>query len=408
MSAADLTQAPFLRDPLVRQVLSILSAEGEEARVVGGAVRNHLMGLPDHGDIDIATTALPDEVVRRCEAAGLKTAPTGIEHGTVTVIGHHRIAEVTTLREDIETDGRRAVVRFGRSWRADAERRDFTMNALFADAEGRVYDMVDGLTDIEARRVRFIGSAERRIAEDRLRVLRFFRFHAAYGEGAPDAEGLGAAIRARHDLGELSAERIGLEMRKLIVARRAADTVQLMQESGILPLVLAGVADLASLHRLVEFVGEERDPPLRFVVAFVRVQEDVDRIVRRFRLSGRERDRMAAALEAAPTLPGLSPSEDRAALYRLGQQGFIDALMLAASRGDVGLDLAIERRRAAEDWNIPEFPLSGRDIVELGIDRGPRVGLILRDIERWWIAEDFAPDALALRRRLQMMIAAQQ
>lgn len=408
MSTANLGQAPFLSDPLVRQVLSILSTEGEEARVVGGAVRNHLMGHPDHGDIDIATTALPEEVVRRCEAAGLKTVPTGIEHGTVTVISQHRIAEVTTLREDIETDGRRAVVRFGRSWRADAERRDFTMNALFADAEGRVYDMVDGLSDIEARRVRFIGSAERRIAEDRLRVLRFFRFHAAYGEGAPDAEGLGAAIRARHDLGELSAERIGLEMRKLIVARRAADTVQLMQESGILPLVLAGVADLAALRRLADWLGQEGDPALRFVVAFARIQEDVDRIVRRFRLSGRERDRMTAALEAAPALAGLSPSEDRAALYRLGRQGFVDALTLAASRGDVGLDLAMERRRGAEVWDIPEFPLSGRDVVEQGIDRGPRVGVILRDIERWWIAEDFAPDALALRRRLQMMIAAQQ
>jgi poly(A) polymerase len=210
----DCRNAPFLADPLVRQVLTLLSGEGEEARVVGGAVRNSLLDLPV-ADIDIATTALPDIVMARAQAAGLKTAPTGVEHGTVTVIGHRHVVEVTTLREDIETDGRRAVVRFGRDWQADAERRDFTINALSVDVEGRLHDPVGGLDDLAARRVRFIGSAERRIAEDRLRVLRFFRFHAAYGVGLPDAEGLSASIRARHDLASLSAERIGQEMRRV-------------------------------------------------------------------------------------------------------------------------------------------------------------------------------------------------
>ncbi|MBN8999764.1 MAG: CCA tRNA nucleotidyltransferase, partial [Rhizobiales bacterium] len=360
------------------------------------------MGLPDHGDIDIATTALPEEVLRRAEAAGFKTAPTGIEHGTVTIIGFHRVAEVTTLRVDVETDGRRAVVRFGRNWQADAERRDFTMNALFADASGRLYDPVGGLADIAARRVRFIGSAERRIAEDRLRVLRFFRFHAAYGEGLPDGEGLGAAIRSRHDLSELSAERVGIEMRKLVVARRAAETVELMQDSGILPSVTAAVADLAAFRRFAALFGAEGEPALRFAVLFARIQEDVDNIARRFRLSGKERERMSEALAAAPGLAGGDARADRDRLYRLGRQTFTDGLMLLAARGAIAADTALARRAAAQAWAIPEFPLSGRDVVESGIARDPLVGHILRDLERWWMAEDFVPEAATLRRRLQM------
>jgi len=408
LTETDLSSAPFLTDPLVKKVLALLSSDGEEARVVGGAVRNHLMGLPDWGDIDIATTALPEEVVRRAEAGGLKTAPTGIEHGTVTVIGHHRIAEVTTLRVDVETDGRRATVRFGRDWEADAERRDFTMNALSVDAHGRLHDTVGGLADIRARRVRFIGSADRRIAEDRLRVLRFFRFHAAYGEGAPDVVGLDAAIRARQTLGALSAERIGIEMRKLVVARRAADTIALMQESGILPLVVAGVADLVAFRRFCLFFGGEGPPALRFAVAFARIAEDVERIARRFRLSGKERDRMLTAIAAHQVLQAGEGAGDRANLYRLGREAFADGLAYGAALGRIPGEVALGRMKAVEGWTVPSFPLSGRDVVEQGVDRGPRVGVLLRNIERWWIAEDFAPDADALRRRLQMMVAAQQ
>lgn len=404
----DLSAASFMADPLVRKVLALLSDRGEEARVVGGSVRNHLMGLPDSGDIDIATTALPEEVVRRAEAAGLKTAPTGIEHGTVTVIGHHRVAEVTTLRVDVDTDGRRATVRFGRDWEADAERRDFTMNALSVDAGGRLHDTVGGLADIRARRVRFIGSADRRIAEDRLRVLRFFRFHAAYGEGPPDPVGLDASVRARHALGALSAERIGVEMRKLVVARRAADTIALMQESGILPLVVAGIADLAAFRRFCLFFGAEGPPALRFAVIFARIAEDVDRIARRFRLSGKERDRMLAALAAPGLLRAGDETGDRASLYRLGREAFADGLAFCAAAGLIPGEAALRRLKAVDGWTVPSFPLSGRDVVEQGVDRGPRVGVLLRDIERWWIAEDFAPDAEALRRRLQMMVAAQQ
>jgi poly(A) polymerase len=405
---ADCRDAAFLADPLVLQVLTLLAADGEEARVVGGAVRNTLLGLPV-ADVDIATTATPDIVIARAEAAGLRPAPTGIEHGTVTVIGHRHVVEVTTLREDIETDGRRAVVRFGRDWEADAARRDFTINALSVDRDGRLHDPVGGLADLAARRVRFIGSAERRIAEDRLRVLRFFRFHAAYGAGAPDAEGLSASIRARHDLASLSGERVGQEMRKLVLAPGAAETVAVMQESGILPLVAAGVGDLAAFARLPRYEDTDSlSAPLRFAGLFGRVQEDVDRIALRFRLSNGERTRMRQALTLGEVVATTGPESDHVALYRNGLQPFLDGLALAAARGFVSDAAFRQRGDAARNWPIPVFPLSGRDVVDLGVDRGPLVGLLLKYVEREWIEGDFEEDAPALRERLRAFLAKQQ
>ena len=408
MTEARLAGADFLADPLVVDVLRILSAEGGAARVVGGAVRNALMGLPASGDIDIATTLLPDAVMARAAAAGLQSVPTGIEHGTVTVIGRHRVVEVTTLREDVETDGRHAVVRFGTDWAADAARRDFTMNALFADAEGHIIDLVGGIEDLAARRVRFIGSADQRIAEDRLRVLRFFRFHASYGHGAPDAEGLAAATRARHALGDLSAERIGQEMRRLVVAPGAPATLEVMQDSGILPLIAAGVGRIGVFQRLATDAGAPRDAALRFAALFGFVQEDIDRITRRFRLANRERDRMTEALAARPALIGGGVVSDRVALYRRGREAVTGALALIAAEGLLTEAEAAARRAPIEAFEPPAFPLSGRDVVEAGIGRGPAVGVILRHLEDWWLREDFRPDAEALRRRLQTMIAAQQ
>ncbi|WEK50033.1 MAG: CCA tRNA nucleotidyltransferase [Candidatus Kaistia colombiensis] len=408
MTGPDCRDAAFLSQPLVHEVLSLLSREGEEARVIGGAVRNTLMGLPV-ADVDVATTALPETVIGRAEAAGLKVAPTGIEHGTVTVIGHRHVVEVTTLREDIETDGRRAVVRFGRDWQADAERRDFTINALSVDLDGHLHDPVGGLADIAERRVRFIGSAERRIAEDRLRALRFFRFHAAYGAGAPDPEGLSATIRARHDLAELSAERVGQEMRRLMTAEGAVPTVAVMQESGILPLIAAGVGDLAAFERLPDFErGEPASAPLRLVVLFGRVQEDVDRIAQRFRLSNAERSRMRAALAAGTEAAATPAVADHAALYRIGTSAFLDGLALAGAKGMLAAGDVAARTAAAMDWAIPTFPLSGRDVVELGVDRGPLVGLLLKHMERGWIAEDFRANAEELRERLRAFLASYQ
>ena len=233
--------APWLTSGPAARVLALLNGDGEEARVVGGAVRNALLKLPI-GDIDIATTALPAEVVRRARLAGIKSVPTGIEHGTVTLVVGAQPFEVTTLREDVETFGRKARVAFGRNWIRDAERRDFTINGLSVDAEGVVHDHVGGLDDIAARRVRFIGDPDRRLAEDYLRVLRFFRIHAAYGEGEPDRTGYLACIAAREGLAGLSAERVRMEILKLMIAKGAAASVTAMAEGGLLLPILGGVA----------------------------------------------------------------------------------------------------------------------------------------------------------------------
>src|SRR5882757_1887695 len=257
-----LPDAPWLGPGPAARVLALLNGDGEEARVVGGAVRNALMGIPI-GDIDIATTAVPDEVVRRAKAAGIKSVPTGIDHGTVTLVVEGQPFEVTTLREDTETFGRKAKVAFGRDWVRDAERRDFTINGLSVDAGGLVHDHVGGLDDIAARRVRFIGDPKLRIAEDYLRILRFFRFHAAYGSGEPDRAGYLACIGASAGLAGLSAERVRMEMLKLMAAGGAAGSVQAMADGGLLLPVFGGVAYIGPFKAMIaaeRLLGFAPDP----------------------------------------------------------------------------------------------------------------------------------------------------
>lgn len=406
-----LGQAEWLTEARVRRVFRLFADAGEEARIVGGAVRNALMGRPV-GELDFGTSATPDRIMALAEAAGIKAVPTGFEHGTVTLVMDGRAFEVTTLREDIETDGRRAVVRFGRDWRKDAERRDFTVNALSVDAAGVVHDPVGGYADVVARRVRFIGDPETRIAEDRLRILRLFRFHAEYGAGPIDAAGLAAAIRARAGLRDLSAERIGQEMRKVAVAPRAVETVTAMQESGILGVVLAGVGYLARIARAAAFeaeVGAVPHPATRLGALAAAIDEDVARLTQKLRLSNAERDRIAAMLAAARAIR--DPGDIRSArriLYAHGAEAFRDGVIHAyAARGSD--DDAAWRPLYAlpERWTAPKFPLGGRDVMGDGV-RGPAVGALLRAVEGWWIGEDFAPDETALRARLQQLIAAQQ
>lgn len=402
-----LADAPFLKDPLVARVLALLSCEGAQARVVGGAVRDHLLGLPETGDVDIATTLTPEAIIARVNREGLQHAPTGIGHGTVTVIGLNRIVEVTTLREDVETDGRHAVVRFGTDWALDARRRDFTVNALSLDPSGRLHDYVGGYDDLRARHIRFIGDPDRRIAEDRLRVLRFFRFHALYGAGPLDEAGLAAAIRARHALRDLSAERVGQEMRRIVRAPGAGPAIRTLQESGLLPLIVGGVGRLCVFERLLADAAAPDDAAFRFAALFGFVQEDIARITQRFRLSNRERDRMTAVLAAKAVLADGHLVSDRAAIYARGADSVAGGLALLAAQAWRGADDIMARREAAAHFAAPVFPLTGRDVVESGIARGPAVGLMLRRLEDWWLQEDFQPDQAALRRRLQAMIAAQ-
>jgi poly(A) polymerase len=393
--------ASWLAEGHVAELLAVLNRDGEEARVVGGAVRNALLGEP-HGDIDIATTAPPDAVIRRVGAAGFKAVPTGIDHGTVTVVIGGRPFEVTTLRQDVETYGRKAKVAFGRDWRADAERRDFTINALSVAPDGTLHDYVGGLADLAERRVRFIGEAQARIAEDYLRILRFFRFHAAYGEGAPDAAGLHACIVARAGLDALSRERVRMEFLKLLPASRAVATLAVMEEAGLLGRVLAGVPLLASYEnmRKVEVaLGLAADPVRQLGALGVRVVEDAERLWQRMRLSNVEHERLRSmATQWRGLSPAIGHQGARALLYRIGSDRFLDRVLIAWTRSQAGAtdaawhDLATLPLR----WTAPVFPLRAADFMARGVPAAPALGEALRAAEEAWIAADFPMDSASL------------
>jgi poly(A) polymerase len=397
-AAADFS---WLREPPLVDLLAALNRDGEEARVVGGAVRNAFLKLP-HGDIDIATTALPDEVMRRAEAAGFKGVPTGIDHGTVTVVIFGHPFEVTTLREDVETFGRHATVKFGRDWKRDAERRDFTMNALTLSADGTVHDYVGGLADIAARHVRFIGEAARRIAEDYLRILRFFRFHAYYGEGHPDAAGLHAAIMARAGLERLSRERVRMELIKLMVAPRAVPALAVMAESGLIGPVLGGVAYLASFANMAKVeaaCGLTPDATRRLGALGAWVSEDAERLWQRLRLSNAEHDRLAAMTAAWWRVsPQMGEAGARELVYRIGAEHFADRVLLAWSHAAASAHDAAWRDLATlpQRWSAPKFPLRAAHFIARGVEKGPSLGAALARAEEAWIAAGFPMERAAL------------
>jgi poly(A) polymerase len=395
-----LENADWLEAGEVARLLALLDRDGEEARVVGGAVRNALMKL-SVGEIDVATTAVPQEVERRVEAAGFKAKPTGIEHGTVTVIIDGRPFEVTTLRQDVETFGRKAKVAFGRDWKADAQRRDFTINALSVSADGEIYDYVGGLADIAAHRVRFIGDPSARIVEDYLRILRFFRFHAWYGEGAPDANGLHACIAARKNLDTLSRERVRMELLKLLLAPHAAPTLAIMAETGILGTVLGGVPLLASFENTAKAeaaIGAAPDATRRLGALGVAVMEDAERLSQRLRLSNAEFERLIALEYWWRVTPTAGAHAARVLLYQLGPTSFTDRVLIAWSRSDAGAadrgwhDLATLPQR----WTAPRFPLKAADFLSRGVPKGPEMGAALRAAEQAWIDADFPEDRAAI------------
>ncbi|WP_035715117.1 CCA tRNA nucleotidyltransferase [Azorhizobium doebereinerae] len=392
VAGRDIADAPWLKAPALRAVLAALNGAGEETRIVGGAVRNALLGVPV-SEVDLAGTCRPEEVVRRAEAAGLKTVPTGLAHGTVTVISQGVPFEVTSLREDVETDGRHAVVRFGRDWAHDAARRDFTLNALYADAQGCLYDPLDGLPDLLARRVRFIGDPEARIREDHLRILRLFRFHAAYGVGPVDPPALGACVRLRAGFDRLSRERVRAEVMKLLVAAGAAATLVEMSDAGLLGRILGGVADLPGFARLAALeagLGLKPAPIRRLGVLAVRISEDAERLRVRLRLANAEYARLAALAPPSAIAPGLPPAEARRAMYALGREAFLDQLLIAAARR--GGDPAPLADLCAA-WVPPDFPLTAADLMARGLKPGPALGAALARAKAAWIAADFPADA---------------
>jgi poly(A) polymerase len=394
-----LDHAPWLTSGPTTRVLALLNGDGEEARVVGGAVRNALLKLPID-DVDIATTALPAEVIRRAKAAGIKSVPTGIDHGTVTLIVDTQPFEVTTLRQDTETFGRKAKVAFGRDWQCDAERRDFTINSLSADAGGHVYDYAGGLDDIAAKRVRFIGDPNQRIAEDYLRILRFFRIHAAYGSGEPDRSGYLACISGRAGLATLSAERVRMEILKLMVAQGAGSAVAAMADGGLLLQILGGVAYAGPFSAMVAaegLLGLSADPIRRLGALAVAVTEDARRLATRLRLTNAEAKALDSMGHRWWRLAAMDEATARRRLYRLGEDRYRDRLMLAWARaGDIDVAPWRELATLPERWRAPKFPLKASDIIGRGVAEGPALGHVLKLAEDAWLAADFPLDAAAV------------
>jgi poly(A) polymerase len=405
----------WFKDAALGQVLALLNADGGEGRLVGGAVRNSLMGL-DVADIDLATTLLPEVVVERAKAAGIKAVPTGIAHGTVTLVIGGKPFEVTTLRKDVETDGRHAAVAFSTDWQTDAERRDLTINALYAGADGAVIDLVGGLADIETRTIRFIGEAATRIAEDHLRILRFFRFFAYYGTGRPDAAGLRACAAARSTLASLSAERVWSETRKLLAAPDPGRALLWMRQVSVLNDILPetdkwGIDAIPALIATEQALGWTPDPLLRLASIVPPDAERLAKLAERLRLSKAEAARLAAWATAPVIDDGMSEAAFDRLLYRHGPEGLTTRLKLAlaVARGKAEGDFAEMSRSGrigkllerTKSWKKPAFPISGADALTAGIAAGPRVGEALADLEMQWIDGNFALDRAELLARLR-------
>jgi len=381
-------------------VFAALRQAGFATRVVGGAVRNALLGRPVV-DIDMATTAPPTAVMAAAEAAGITAHPSGIDHGTVTLTLNHVAYEVTTLREDVETRGRHATVAFTDDWAQDARRRDFTINALYCSADGEVFDPLGGYADLAARRVRFIGAAAARIAEDYLRILRFFRFTAEYAAGPPDAAGLAACVAGRAGLARLSGERLRQEIFRLLTAPRGPELVAWMILC-VLP-VAPRPALLARLAALETALGLAPSATGRLAALAVEVSEDAERLRARLRLSNAEGEELLRAVRSPTAIDPRHPEcAAKACLYAEGERAYGERLLLAWARaGEPPANDAWRHRLALpQRWRPPRFPISGADVVALGVAPGPRVGALLRALEDWWIAGCFAADEEALRARL--------
>lgn len=415
---------PWMTAPETQAVIAALTAEGAEVRFVGGCVRDALAGRPVK-DVDIATPDPPRRVMTLLQRAGLKAIPTGLDHGTVTAVSGHRPFEITTLRRDVETDGRRAVVTFTDDWVADAARRDLTFNALSCSPDGRLYDPFGGRADLAAGRVRFVGDPRARIQEDYLRLLRFFRFQAHYGRVPPDPAILAVAQELAPQLAGLSGERIRAELMRLLEAPDPLPVLQVMVKGGIFAAILPEIAGTAVLASLLQLdLPETRDPVLRLAALLTPGAEAARRVAKRLRLSNAETAALvmlgepeavlgdaAAVLTRGPDDPAVRAALS-VALYRHGPQTFRTALALGCARllaaeperGETALAGLAAAFAVADSWQERRFPLSGRDVLALGYKTGPDVGSLLRAVEAWWIDEDFAPDRQACLARLRTLI----
>ncbi len=404
---ASIASAPWLSTPETRAAMAALdAARPGGSRFVGGCVRNALMGR-GVDDIDIATQLTPDQTIEAAKKAGLAAHPTGIDHGTITIVANHHPFEVTTLRRDVSTDGRHATVAFTESWDEDAQRRDFRLNALYADASGQVFDPTGGgIEDARGGRVIFVGDAETRIREDYLRILRFFRFNAWYGQGALDAAGLAACEKHRDGLAQLSAERVWKEIKKLLDAPDPRAAIAALVGAGIDRIVVPEVTEKARKMRLLTLESElllSHDPITRLAAALPN-QDAARALAQRLKLSNDERVRLVAALgDDVRIVSYLSMRDVRRALYRLGAETFKDRVMLAWA-GEAS-DKAVPQWQAllalADSYVRPTLPLTGDDVKAAGVPPGPKIGQVLREVEDWWIDADFPDDKLSIVERLK-------
>ena len=408
---------PWMDDPPTRALLAALAQAGIVARFVGGCVRDALLGRPI-ADIDIATPARPEDIIAALEAAGLKAVPTGIAHGTVTAVVPPRHFEITTLRRDVETFGRRARVAFDADWTEDAARRDFTINAIYLDPDGTVHDPVGGRADLDARRVRFVGDPATRIAEDVLRVLRYYRFEARFGRRSGSERGdpaARAACRAAAALlPGLSAERVAQELIRLLAVADPVPALRMMAEDGVLAAILpealvagASTTGVARLDRVAKLIALEPKPdPLRRLAALAAVDRDGAVVIaERLRLSNAWRDRLAGLAAPRPLDPTGDKRAQRHALYRLGAERYRDLALLIAAEGGMDTARLAELLALAAGSTPPAFPLAGRDVTALGIPPGPRIGEILAEVRRWWEDCDFAADRAACLEQLKKIAA---
>ena len=381
---------PWMVEPATCRLLGALSAGGVEARFVGGSVRDALLGRPI-GDIDIATPASPERVIELLEKTGIKVVPTGLTHGTITAIVPPRHFEITSLRRDVETYGRRARVAFDADWASDAARRDFTINAIFLALDGAIDDPVGGLADLRARRVRFVGDPATRIAEDVLRLLRYYRFEARFGTGAGDLEARAACRAAAHLLPTLSGERVAQELVRLLETPDPIAVLQMMQEDSVLEVVLPEARRLDRLRRLIE-IEPEADPLLRLAALIEVDGEGAAAVSTRLRFSNAWRDRLCGLSRPWSLDPQADGPGQRRTLYHLGAKRYHGIALLLAAEGEMSLGRLSELLAIAGNWMPPVFPLAGRDVTALGIPPGERVGRLLAAVHEWWEEGDFTAD----------------
>lgn len=417
MSDTKLPVTGWIAEPDVARIMrALLAGDGVQARYVGGAVRDVVRGvaqIANQTDVDIATTATPEKIISLLESAGLKAVPTGLAHGTITAVSNRRPVEVTTLRRDVATDGRHAEVAYTSDWTADAARRDFTMNAIYADADGTLFDPLDGVRDAKAGLVRFVGDPDARIQEDYLRILRFFRFFAWCGKPEMDRDGLLACIRHIDGLKKLSAERVAKELLKLICAENPMPAMRQMAASGVLNAVLPEASNLERLAALAEIDAAHffaPDPILRFAALLSDDGAVAQSVATRLRFSRAQRDRLVAMLQAhLHVFSYMSVRELRRTAYRLTKGVMRDVAMLRWAADPKRQHNAVQWRALLpmiDTWTPPKFPLTGHQIRLAGVPDGPQIGQVMREVEEWWIDADFTMDEYSLIERLKAVVQA--